>query len=342
MAIWSNVGKFIGNNAGTIGDVGRGVVGMAGAATENRGEANKEQLTRDSIQASAARDYENALQQRAKLALDQQEAAQRESADAYKQALYAALAKNTQDVKFDVSKFRSNVPDISFSGGSRPSAIGEEGRRAADIMGNQALQRLMNPQKPQEMPAPEKFQASAPKEAGFWENLAGPAGGIMSTVGNIVDRGKTAADVAGKVAGIAGGAAPLFGAGGSTGLAASTIGTGGGFAGSFGGGGGAAATGAGIGAAGAATLGIGAAAAAAYMLWKGNRNDTKEDREDFAKKVGYDDLGQFYSHLETMGPQGVELARVGRSVIGKKDKGANQQWVKTVTDFLQQQDGQNA
>ena len=355
MGLFDGITGFIGRNAGTIADVGRGVTGMAGAATENRGEANKEQLTRDSIAASAARDYENALQQRAKLVLDQQEAAQRESADAYKQALYSALAKNMQDVSFDRSGFRSNVPDIHFSGGSRPSALGEEGRQAAALMNNQALQRLMNPSKPAELPEVEKFTPTAPKEAGFWESLAGPAGGIMGTVGSIMERGGKAGSVAKDVAGVAskfaGGAAAalpalapgvvtaaaptagILGTAGSVPLGA--LAGGGGAAGAAGGGGAATgAAGAGLGALGTATL-IGAPIAIGAMIWKANRNDTKVAREDFAKEQFGMDLGTLYSTLETMGPEGEELARIGRSVIGKKDSDANARWMPAVQQFMQ-------
>lgn len=258
------------------------------------------------------------------------------------QAIKLGALGGLQDVEI-------NVPDevkpymAQISGGGRPSAIAN---RAAivEAMQPRILRSLMEgekfaPIKLADMPE----LTPTPKPGGLDKVLtgAGIAGTAIDALGEsgLFDKLMSGGSKAGKAASAASaaaGAAPLFGAGGVTGLPASTIATGGGFAGGFGGGGGGAAAGAGgIGALGAATMGIGAAAALGAALWKKNRNDTKEAREDFVRKqYGVKDLGQFYSYLESLGPEGQELARVGRSVVGKKDSRGNAQWMQAVSKLV--------
>jgi hypothetical protein len=102
-----------------------------------------------------------------------QRADQRAAAEAaYQNALRAAFAANAQDVNIDRSQFRSNVPNISFGGGTRPSAIGPIGRQAAQLMAQQSLGALQNPQPYMKIPDMGAFPE--PSKAGFWEKLAGP------------------------------------------------------------------------------------------------------------------------------------------------------------------------
>ena len=192
MGFWGTLGK-IGMVAGAgaltgltggaaapllMGAAGKVIGDMGAAATANRGaEANFAQ--------QAMRDHENALVNRGHLELNQNQDLRTAEQDNYKKALMSALAMNMQDAKFDRSGFRSNVPNISFSGGARPSALGEQGREAASLLNNQALQRLMaGPQQPTELPALER--AEIPK-ASIWERLAGPVGLGLSAAGAIAD-----------------------------------------------------------------------------------------------------------------------------------------------------------
>jgi hypothetical protein len=59
----------------------------------------------------------------------------------------------------------AGVANVSFSGGARPSAIGDQGRQAAEIANKRALEELMNPQGYSDLPAPEKFDPSKLPEA---------------------------------------------------------------------------------------------------------------------------------------------------------------------------------
>lgn len=81
-------------------------------------------------------------------------------------------------------------------------------------------------------------------------------------------------------------------------------------------------------------MGIGAAGGALVGAIKGNQNTTKGQREDLAKRYGYNNLGDFNNYLSSLGPQGEELRRIGEGVIGKKDRQAQAQWNQQVQQLL--------
>lgn len=63
-------------------------------------------------------------------------------------------------------------------------------------------------------------------------------------------------------------------------------------------------------------------------------NNTKKDRESFAKESGFESLDNLYSKLRSLGTEGEKLANIGLNVIGKKDRAANEKWMKDVTAFF--------
>lgn len=170
-----------------IGAGGQVIGGMADAASKNRGEQDRLNINRDQLRLQGIQQAENAAEQRALLEMKQREEQRVAQDQAYKNALRSALAKNTQDASFDTSGFHSNVPRISFSGGARPSALGPEGREAASILNNQAMQTLMAPPALTTLPAQERFQRSEPSKASIWEKLAGPLGLGLTAVGAGLD-----------------------------------------------------------------------------------------------------------------------------------------------------------
>lgn len=64
-----------------------------------------------------------------------------------------------------------------------------------------------------------------------------------------------------------------------------------------------------------------------------NKNVTKETREEFAKSMGFENLGKLYDDLKTLGAQGQKLADIGLNVIGRKDEAGNKRWMKDVENF---------
>lgn len=66
-------------------------------------------------------------------------------------------------------------------------------------------------------------------------------------------------------------------------------------------------------------------------------NDTKKDREQAAKMMGFSSLAGLYEELRGMGEKGAALAHQGLNVIGKKDKEANAAWIKSVEELLEKQ-----
>jgi hypothetical protein len=182
-------------NPEVIGGVGATLGGMADASAKNRAADTQVNIQRDTQGIAAARDFENAQQNRAKLELDQQEADRTASTDAYKKALKSALALNMSDVHMNRPQ---GVPVMEFAGGSRPSAIGAQGKAAAELMNNQAMQHLMDGPQHTAMTPVQKYALSDLPQQSTFEKIAGPAGLGAATLGQIMARlGKrpTATDI---------------------------------------------------------------------------------------------------------------------------------------------------
>lgn len=199
MGFWSklgNIGKWVGIGAAglasggaaipalaTIGGIG-GAIGAGASMIDNMGKqasVNRQiqDQQRQEYAANAARYGQAAVNAEISQRADQRAAQQA----AYQNALRAAFASNAQDVNIDRSQFRSNVPTIRFSGGSRPSAIGPIGRQAAQLMAQQSLQQLQNPQPYMKLP---NVAFPEPSKAGFWEKLAGPVAFGMTGASEIM------------------------------------------------------------------------------------------------------------------------------------------------------------
>jgi len=199
MGFWSKLGKIgalVGAGAATIatGGAAAPALGMAAkigtlasVAGNTIGAMGKQAAENRYAQDQRNADYFNAAARHAgnmvNAEVNQRQDARTAQNNAYQNALRAALAQNMQDVSIDRSQFRSNVPNISFSGGLRPSAIGPLGRQAAALMAQQSMQQLQNPQPYMKLPTlafPEQSKAS------FWEKLSGPlafgltAGGLVA------------------------------------------------------------------------------------------------------------------------------------------------------------------
>jgi hypothetical protein len=198
MGFWSslaNLGKtalnFVpgGGIVNTALDIGGGLLsGGADAAGKNRSEKDLFNQNKDRNTLTArGQDISNEAN-RADVALKGQTQARNNSEADYMQALRAALAMNMKDASFSRPQ---GVANISFSGGARPSAMGAQGREAASVMNNLALQRLMNPETQPQIAAVEKFAASEPTKASFWEKLAGPLGAGMTAVASLGQKNST-------------------------------------------------------------------------------------------------------------------------------------------------------
>jgi hypothetical protein len=206
MGFWSGLGKILGPVAGiaaapftggaslipTILQGAGSVVGaMGGASTANRGEQDRQNLTRDQVRVQEAANADRGLLDRAALEIKQRDAERAAQKEQFAMALRSALAMNTKDASFSRPQ---GIPMISFAGGARPSALGAQGREAASLANNQALQALMNPQTFAAPAAPERVQMSEPSKASFWEKLAGPVGMGLTIAGQGLDaRNKPAA-----------------------------------------------------------------------------------------------------------------------------------------------------
>jgi hypothetical protein len=179
-------GLFGGMSASTlIPAAGSFVSGLSQGMTNARTEADNRAATQDVLRTSQAGQEAATEGQRVQLQIQQQEAAQREQADAYRKALLGALGSNIQDVSLDRSGFHSDIPTISFQGGLRPSALGQTGRDAASVLERQAMTRLMTPTTPEALPTYEAPTLSEPTQAGFWEKLLSPVGAGLSVAGNM-------------------------------------------------------------------------------------------------------------------------------------------------------------
>jgi hypothetical protein len=154
--------------------------GNAAAAREAGRQTQAGQMVdQDQQRLTAGIAKENAVQGRAGVEIDQRTEGRASQNDAYKNALLSALALNTRDVS---ANRPAGVPTISFSGGARPSAIGPEGRAAAQLMNRRSLDTLTNPAALTALPEMASFTPSAlPKASG-----ADTALGIAGAAGNFL------------------------------------------------------------------------------------------------------------------------------------------------------------
>lgn len=202
MGFWSTLAK-IGGAAAAIGGAaftggstlaalpgilsagGAVASGMASGAAKNRGEQADTNMQNAQLQTSQAAQAANNEIQRGQLALDRQAADRTTQSDAYLKALRSALAMNMGDAKFSRNGYSSPVANVTFAGGARPSALGMEGKAAAELLNRQAMLQLMDGNTHEEV---KPYQAPAPAEmpkAGFWEKLAGPVGLGLTVAGNL-------------------------------------------------------------------------------------------------------------------------------------------------------------
>lgn len=80
-----------------------------------------------------------------------------------------------------------------------------------------------------------------------------------------------------------------------------------------------------------------------YQKWP-TTNETKGTREEFARRLGFVQLGaerysdgrdSLYGALELLGPEGIALRHEGLNVIGRHDNDRNQLWMQRVIDLFQ-------
>jgi hypothetical protein len=155
----------VGNIGGNVFSTAGNALGkMAGAATENRGEA-------DQLALLASRIYDEQMLDRERLGLDKRKDDRDMRNDAYTNALKASFLSNFQPL--DRGQFKTSVPDVSFIKGG----FGKTGPQAMQAMEDQALRALMS-EPDTALPEATKFE---PSKASFWERLAGPLG-MASTI----------------------------------------------------------------------------------------------------------------------------------------------------------------
>lgn len=328
----------------------------AGAGMLNARAAN--QTERQAIERQTAQDAQRAEIDRAELALKREQDARAAQADAMRKALQSALIMNTGDASFSREGFRSPVANISFSGGSRPSALGAEGRQAAELLNNQALQSLMSEGKPKTEAVPKAGGAGGggampqPDKSSVWEKALGMSTlgatlgpsiwGAMKGGGSFVD--DAVKGTASKA--LEGGRSVMGGLNSIAGPAAMGAGLISNFMPEG------AAKGAMSGASTGATLGslvpgvgtaIGAGIGALVGGIKSHQNDTLGAREEFAKKLGYGngkELEPLFQKLREAGRQDLVDIAIGK--IGRHDKAGNQAWMQEVASVVPPAPGRRA
>jgi hypothetical protein len=148
----------------TWADAASGGSALIDAYQRNRNAARDREVSMQELQMHETQGAEENLQARERLRLDQQVAERDAEERDYRSALIGAIGRNTQDVSFDRTGFQSNVPTLSFSGGLRPSVVGEQGRANATLMETAASRRLANPEARTTLPPMERIR--------FWDPAA--------------------------------------------------------------------------------------------------------------------------------------------------------------------------
>lgn len=198
MGFWSTVGKIAPVAASFIPVVGpvagAGLKALSGKALlsaglnaagsvasgmeKGREGENNAALERAMLEREILRDKENAHMGRADLELKQKSHALDARGTNYKDAMRSALAKNITDVSIDAP----GVKKMAFSGGLRPSAMGVEGRAAADAMNRQSMEALLKGETFTPLPAVASAALPQYKKPGFFENLLGAGGAVGSAI----------------------------------------------------------------------------------------------------------------------------------------------------------------
>ena len=186
--MWSTIMDRVGGPSGALELGGKALGAVAGSMTANRAEEDAFNRAQDYLRAQVARDAATNASNRVTQQIAQTDAAQRERNDAFRAAIIGQLAANMGDVTFDRSRFRSPVADISFSGGLRPSAIGELGRTAGTEMSTRGLDRLQNPTEFVPLPEYQAPTLTEPSKASMWERVLSPLAAGTAVLGTLGGR----------------------------------------------------------------------------------------------------------------------------------------------------------
>lgn len=155
---------------GLIGSVASG---LAGGAQKGREGQNNNAIQQALFAQQENQNKYRAGVENAGIDLERRKFAQGSQSDAYKKAIQSALGMNLQDAHVNRPK---GVPNISYSGGLRPSALGAEGRAASSELNKQAMLKLMNGEKFDELPQYQGTAAPTYKGPGAFENIMGTVG----------------------------------------------------------------------------------------------------------------------------------------------------------------------
>lgn len=146
--------------------VGKALSGASKGSEQSRRQDDQSAMYRDRNAADAIAEYERAQQARAKLEMEQRAFDAKSREAGFMGAMRGDAIRNWQPANRP-----GGVANISFV--QRPGAGGQA---AAAEYERQAMLRLMNGEKFDELPALERFAPTAPKQASTWEKLAGMLG----------------------------------------------------------------------------------------------------------------------------------------------------------------------
>jgi hypothetical protein len=181
--------KAVATNPDTYAAIGGLASGMAESQAQNRITKTNAQLARDQVGIAANNSAEAGKQARANIELNRKADERTTINDAYQNALQSALALNTTDAKVNRPH---GIPTISYSGGLRPSALGLEGKAAAEALNKRALQTLLDGPKYSDMGALKEYNVAALPEQSMLEKVMGPLGLGAGTLGALLDKQKAA------------------------------------------------------------------------------------------------------------------------------------------------------
>lgn len=169
---------------GTVGKIapvaGAVAGGLASGAQKGREDENTAAQDAALFKLKESGQHEQNLMGREDLALAQKKYSSDQLQKYYALAKNAALTKNMQDVK--LTGLDPAIPKVTFSGGSRPSALGQEGRDAAALMFDKAMGGMKDGETFNTLPALERVQAAEFKKPGVWENILGATGVGLNAV----------------------------------------------------------------------------------------------------------------------------------------------------------------
>jgi len=153
---------------------GNALAAYGNQSAQNRGVAEDNQLTRDSVNRQSINDYNNSVAERARVDMERRKAA----ADLQNNNFLNSI-RSSRILNWNPATRPEGIPTISFVG----NGVGAQGRAASEAMNRQALIALLEGQKFDPLPQIERYTPAPAPRPGTMEKVSNVLGPVLSVAG---------------------------------------------------------------------------------------------------------------------------------------------------------------